>query len=88
VSIRQFLDGQQFDPDTILVLGLAFEMARASTKVLNRPEITEAAIAMQIVALARSGERSPDELCDGRWQNWARRRDPGRPPGTRLPGRR
>jgi len=29
MPIRQFLDGQRFDPDTILMMGVAFEMARA-----------------------------------------------------------
>ena len=47
------------------VLGVAFKMARASTKLLDRPEITDDVIAKQIITLARSGERSADKLCDG-----------------------
>ena len=64
MPIRQFLDGQKFDHDTILVMGVAFEMARASTIRLDRPDITEAAIAKQIIAHAQAGERNVDQLCD------------------------
>ena len=65
MQFRQFLSGEQFDPDTMRLLGVAFEMARASTKLLDRPEITDDVIAKQIIILARSGERSADKLCDG-----------------------
>jgi hypothetical protein len=58
------LDGFKFDPDTVLIMGVAFEMARASTKLLDRPDITEASIGKQIIALAQGGERSVDQLCD------------------------
>jgi hypothetical protein len=39
-------------------------MARASTTRLYRPDITEAAIASQIMAHAQAGERNADKLCD------------------------
>ena len=65
MQFRQFLSGEQFDPDTMRLLGVAFEMARASTKLLDRPEITDDVIAKQIIILARGGERSADKLCDG-----------------------
>ena len=64
MPIRQYLDGQKFDPDTTLIMGVAFEMARASTKRLDRPDITDAAVAQQIIALAQAGERNVDQLCD------------------------
>jgi hypothetical protein len=64
MPIRQFLDGHKFDPDTILIMGVGFEMARASTKLLDRPDIAHAAIAKQIIALAQAGERNVDQLCD------------------------
>jgi hypothetical protein len=64
MPIRQFLNGHQFDPDTMLTMGVAFEMARASTTRLYRPDITEAAIASQIIAHAQAGERKADKLCD------------------------
>ena len=64
MPIPQFLEGHKFDHDTILVMGVAFEMARASAKLLDRPDITQAAIANQIIALAQAGERNVDHLCD------------------------
>ena len=63
MPIRQFLEGHKFDHDTILIMGVAFEMARASTKRKDRPDITDAAIAKQIIAHAQAGERNVDELC-------------------------
>ena len=56
MPIRQFLDGDQFDPDTLLVMGVAFEMARASTRLLDRLDITDAAIARQVIANAQAGD--------------------------------
>jgi hypothetical protein len=64
MPIRRFLDGHQFDPDTIRTMSVAFEMARASIKLLDRPDITESAIANLIIALAQTGERNADKLCD------------------------
>jgi hypothetical protein len=64
VPIRQFLDGHKFDSHTIVVMGVAFEMARASTKRLDRPDVTDAAVAQQIIRLAQAGERNVDRLCD------------------------
>jgi hypothetical protein len=64
MPIRQYLDGHKFDPDTILIMGVAFEMARASTARLDQPDITDAAIAKQIIVLAQAGERNVDQLCD------------------------
>ena len=45
MPIRQFLNGHKFDHDTILTMGVAFEMARASTTRRDRPDIADAAIA-------------------------------------------
>jgi hypothetical protein len=64
MPIRQFLDGHQIDPDTLPVMGVAFEMARVSIKRLYRPDITDAAIAEQIIANAQAGERNVDHLCN------------------------
>ena len=64
MPIRRYLDGHKFDSDTIQTMGVAFEMARASTKRLDRPDITDGAVAQQIIALAQAGERNVDQLCD------------------------
>jgi hypothetical protein len=64
MPIRQFLDGQQFGAETIRVMGIAFELARASTLRLDRPDITDDAIGKQIIVLAEGGERNIEQLCD------------------------
>ena len=63
MTIRQFLDGDQFDPDTLLTMDVAFEMARASTRLLDRFDITDAAIARQVIANAQAGD-DEGQLCD------------------------
>jgi hypothetical protein len=64
MPIRQFLNGHNFDPETTRMMGVALEMARASTMRLDRPDITDAAIAEHIIAHAQAGERNVDQLCD------------------------
>jgi hypothetical protein len=63
MPITIFLDGQQFDPETKRVMGLAFEMARV---VLEREfgDRPSAVLAKRIIELAKAGERDPNMLCD------------------------
>jgi hypothetical protein len=51
MPIKEYLHGHQFSPEMMQVMGVAFEMARASNKLLDRPDITDAMIGKQIVAL-------------------------------------
>ena len=62
VPIRPFLSGQTFDPETVRLMGVAFETARAAIK---RPaDLTDEMIARTIIELANAGERSVDVLCE------------------------
>jgi hypothetical protein len=62
VPIRPFLHGQTFDPETIRLLGVAFQMARAAVK---RPgDLTDEMIARTIIELAKAGERNVEVLCE------------------------
>ena len=66
MPIRAYLDGHKFDGETIRQMGIAFEMALASlrpTPDWNDP--IRAALAQHIIALAKTGERDPERLCDG-----------------------
>jgi hypothetical protein len=45
MPIRLYLDGQQFDPETIRLLGLAFEITRAALKIDEGDEPAKAVIA-------------------------------------------
>jgi hypothetical protein len=66
MAIRAYLDGHNFDGETIRQMGIAFEMALASLRATpdcNDP--IRAAFAQRIIALAQAGERDPERLCEG-----------------------
>jgi hypothetical protein len=60
MPIAEFLDGRNFDPETQRIMGLAFELARQS----SRGDFSDQTIAERIIALATPGERDPERLCD------------------------
>jgi hypothetical protein len=62
VPIRTFLHGQNFDPETIRLLGVAFEMARAAVKFPR--DLSDEIIARRIIELAKAGERNVEVLCE------------------------
>jgi len=60
MPISSHLDGEQFDPETQRIMGLAFELTRAALRMSNQPEI----IAKKVIELAKGGERDPERICD------------------------
>ena len=64
MPIRQYLNGERFDFETMRVLGVALEMARCALRAEERGEDTDTIIAKHIIALALGGERDADRLCD------------------------
>jgi hypothetical protein len=66
MPIRFHLNGQKFDPETIRVMGLAFEMALVALEHTDgAANPTREAVAQKIIELAKAGERDPERLCDG-----------------------
>ena len=66
MPIRSRLGGQQFDPETIRLMGIASEMARCSLQRTDGSiNPTRAAVAQKIIELAKAGERDPERLCEG-----------------------
>ena len=63
MPIRAFLEGRKFDPETIRMLGIGFEMALALR--LADKDIANEVVSGQIIALAEAGERDPERLCEG-----------------------
>jgi hypothetical protein len=66
MPIRPYLDGHEFDGETIRQMGIAFELALASLR--DPPDFDDpirAALAQCIIALAKAGERDPERLCEG-----------------------
>jgi hypothetical protein len=64
MPITQFLDGQRFDPETVRILGVAFEIACVALRAEDSDNFVKQAIARKIIALAKVGERNPDILCE------------------------
>ena len=62
MPIRPFLSGQTFNPETVRLMGVAFEAVRAA---VNRPaDLSDEMIATTIIELAKAGERNVDVLCE------------------------
>ena len=64
MPITIFLDGYKPDPETIRVMGVAFEMVRAALRLNDRNDLAVEVIAKRIIDLAKGGERNPDLLCE------------------------
>jgi hypothetical protein len=65
MPIRAHLDGHKFDPETIRVMGLAFELALLTLRLRDRGDLANEVIAQKLVQLAKAGERNPERLCEG-----------------------
>jgi hypothetical protein len=63
-GFRSHLNGQRFDPETIRVMGLAYEMALISLRLSDRGDIANDVVAHRIIELAKAGERDPERLCE------------------------
>ena len=65
MPIRPFLHDEQFDQETIRILGVAFAQVCIALRIgeCDDDDIKQA-IANKIIALAKTGERNPDLLCE------------------------
>jgi len=65
LPIGQFLNGENFDPETTHAMGVAFELACVALQLRNRSDpATTAMVAQKIIALAKAGERCATALSD------------------------
>jgi hypothetical protein len=64
MPIRQYRDGERFDPETTRLLGIAFEFAIQALHNWGVLDPRREAIAGAIIGFARAGERDPERLCD------------------------
>jgi hypothetical protein len=62
--MRQFLNGERFDPDTTHIMGVAFEMVCVALRLAGRGDIAKAVVAEKIIELAKAGERDANTLCE------------------------
>jgi hypothetical protein len=64
MPITPFLNGEQFDPETRRILGVALEMTCIALRTGDCDDGVRQAIASKIIELAKAGERNPDILCE------------------------
>jgi len=64
MPIREYLDGERFDPETTRLLGISFEFAIQALHNWGVVDPPREAIARAIIGFARAGERDPERLCD------------------------
>jgi hypothetical protein len=72
MPFRFHLNGQRFAPETIRLLGLAYEMTLVSLRLVDRGGIANDVVARKIFDLANAGERDPERMCDSVLQQWGR----------------
>ena len=63
MPIRAFLEGRKFDPETIRLMGIGFELTLAALRLANKDFANEV-VARQIIAVAQAGERDPERMCE------------------------
>jgi hypothetical protein len=64
MPVRPFLNGEQFDQETVRILGLAFEQACIGLHIGDCADDVRQAIANKIMEIAKAGERNADVLCE------------------------
>jgi len=70
MPIRFHLNGQRFDPETIRVMGLAYEMVLIVLRLTDRGDIANDVVAHKIIEHAKTGERDPEQLCEAVLKQW------------------
>ena len=70
MAIRSHLNGERFDPETIRVMGLAYEMATAALQLVDRGDSANEIVARKIIEFAKAGEHDPERLCEAVLQRW------------------
>jgi hypothetical protein len=63
-TIIPFLDGAAFEPDHLEAMGRAFDQARRALHDKGQPNIVQDIIAKKIIAIAKTGERNADRMCE------------------------
>ena len=58
------LDELSFDPEIKSIMGQAFVSACKALHDNGQPELVNTVLAKRIIAIAKTGERDPDRLCD------------------------
>jgi len=60
--LARLLQGQSFDPETIEVMGQAYDKAKRRLHDTGQPALVQEVIAKRIIDIAAAGERDPDQI--------------------------
>ena len=63
MPITPFLKGEVFEPEIVRAMGIAFDNACKTLKLVDRSGLLAQLIAGNIIELAASGEHDPERLC-------------------------
>jgi hypothetical protein len=72
MPIRSHINGERFDPETIRLMGLAYEMTLIALRLVDRGDIANDVVARKILELAKAGERDPERMCGAVLKQWDR----------------
>ena len=72
MPIRSHLNGHRFDPETMRLMGIAYEMTLISLRLVDRGDIVNNVVAQKIIELANAGDRDPERLCEAVVHQWVR----------------
>jgi hypothetical protein len=53
-----------FDPEAIHIMGQAYECACKALHDVGQPAVVQDVLAKRIIAIAKTGERDPNRLCN------------------------
>jgi hypothetical protein len=56
MPIGPYLEGHQFDPEAVRVMGIAFEMAKVALRLADHGDLANEMLGQGIIALAKAGE--------------------------------
>jgi hypothetical protein len=59
MALRTYLDDQSFDPETVRLMGVAFEIALATLRPSDYADPLREVVAQKIIELTKAGERDP-----------------------------
>jgi hypothetical protein len=80
MPIRPYLQGEAFDPDTVRVMGIAFENACKELGILNNHDAVTRVVARTVIDMAQRGFRDEESLTAAVMQEFRPGPTSNRPP--------
>jgi hypothetical protein len=81
MPIQPYLQGEAFDPDTVRVMGIAFENACKELGILNKHDAVTRVVARTVIDMAQRGFRDEESLTAAVMQEFRPAPTSNPPPG-------